>query len=349
MSEEMNEMQRGEVSEMTYLPLSELQTKISNIRTGDLPNIDELCQSISNVGLLQPISVRRGEDGAFDIVDGFRRFAALEQLHNEKGDEWDVVDFSQLPVVVSEGGNDSFVLLQQATSNLQRVDTAPEDLGSLCVKLMKEPYNMEVPQIASHLGKKSDFVLDLIKYVNTADKETKKLVRDGKMSFRQGVDSLELSEEQRESMKKLAKATKSKAEAKSKVKKAMDAAKGKDTPATGKKGAKEQEDRLMVCQGILKDKEIFSTLTEKEVEAVKGSISALEWALGKRNTLSVIPKKAEKAFLKKYEEAAKKEEAAAQAEKLKAKAEKAKAKAEEQAKKAAEAAEAAEAAANAAA
>ena len=343
------EMVRGEAGGMIYCTMEELQTKIGNIRSGALPNISELCQSIEEMGLLQPLSVRASEDGtSYDVVDGHRRFQSLEKLYEKHGSDWEVVDFSNIPVTVGTGGNEAFILLQQATSNLQRVDTAPEDLGEMCQKLMAPPYNMEVPQLASHLGKKSDFILDLIKYIESADDETKQLVRDGKMSFRQGVDSLELSDEQREAVKKLGKATKSKTEAKSKVKKALDAAKGKEVKSGSKQGGKALEDRLMVCQGVLGDKSIFSTLDPKEVEQLKGAIGAIEWALGQRNSFPAVPKKAEKAFMVKYEAAAEKATNAAEAEKLQAKAAKAKAKAEKAAEKAAEVAAAAEEAAAAA-
>jgi len=343
------EMQRGTLQELGYSPIEGLKSG-SNIRSGALPNIPELMSSIEATGLGQALTVREGKNpGEFEIVDGYRRFQALSKLHEKYGDDWDVVDFANIPIAIQTGGDESFTLIQQATANLQRVDTAPEDLASAVERLLGPEFNMEVPQVASYLGKKSQFILDLIKFSQAAGDDLKKLVREGKYTFSQAVDSLDLSEEQQADIKKLAKATKNKTESKKKVKKAIDAAGGKaEGLKSSKKGAKEQSDKLMVCRGILGDKEIFSTLDPKEVDLIKGTIATLEWALGQRNTLN-LPVKAEKAYLSRYEELAKKEAAAQEAEKLKAKAAKAKEKAEETSRKAAEAAAAAEAAISAAA
>lgn len=338
------EIKRGQLADQAWASLASLKTTISNIRSGALPDIPSLMQSIEEMGLQTPLSVRRGSDGTtYELIDGFRRFQALVKLHEKHGDDWSVVDFANIPVVVTEGGNEAYLLLQQATANLQRVDTAPEDLGKLIQKLLAPPFNLDIPEVASKLGRKSDFVINVIKYTDGADDETKKLVRDGKMTFASAVDSLQLAPEEQEKIKNLAKATKNKTEAKAKVAKAVAAATGtnaENASVASKKGQKEIEDRLMIVKGMLGDEETFKMLKKEEVTELKGAIAAFEWSLGQRNTLP-LPAKAEEYYMVKYKAKIDAEAAAKETAKFAEKAEKAKAAAEAQVRKAEELAKAA--------
>lgn len=343
------EIKRGQISEQEWASLETLKTNVANIRSGALPEIPSLMESIEQMGLQTPLSVKRGATaGTYDIIDGFRRFQALIKLHEKYGKDpnFTAVDFANIPVAVSEGGNEAYLLLQQATANLQRVDTAPEDLGKLVQKLLAPPFNLDIPEVASKLGRKSDFIINVIKYTDGADDETKKLVRDGKMTFTSAVDSLQLAPEEQQKIKALAKSTKNKTEAKQKVAKAVAAATGTNENASvaSKKGQKEIEDRLMVVKGMLGDEETFKMLKKDEVEQVKGSIAALEWSLGQRNTLP-LPAKAEEHFMVKYKAKLEADKAQAESAKFAEKAQKAQEQAQAQVKKAQELAKAAELAA----
>jgi len=344
------EIKRGTITDQEWANLNALKTNVANIRSGALPEIPSLMESIEQMGLQTPLSVKRGKtEGTYDLIDGFRRLQALIKLFEKYGKDETfrkVVDFDNIPVSVSDGGNEAYLLLQQATANLQRIDTAPEDLGRLVQKLLAPPFNLDIPEVASKLGRKSDFIINVIKYTDGADDDTKKLVREGKMTFATAVDSLQLAPEEQAKIKALAKSTKNKTEAKAKVAKAVAAATGANENATvaSKKGQKEIDDRLMIVKGMLGDEETFKMLKKEEIQDLKGSIAALEWTLGQRNTLP-LPAKAEEFYMVKYKAKLESEKAAAESAKFGDKATKAKEQAVAAVKKAEELAKAAELAA----
>ncbi len=343
----------GKLEELSYKTLNELKTGIKNIRTGPLPDIPELMASIEQRGMMYPLIVQP-TDGGYNITDGFRRLQALVKLHEKHGDGWfekgGAVDFNAIPVSVFEGGNELWTKLTQVTANLQRVDTEPEDLFAMVKELLNPPYNLDIPEIGNEIGKNSNFVINLLKYGEKVDTETKKLVKDGKMTFAQAVAAVDLPEEFREKIKEAAKTTSNKTEAKKKVKAALDAATGAEESSAekaAKKGNKEIEDRLTVCRGILTDEKYFKFCKKEDVANLKAYMNAFEWALGQRNSLP-IPKEAEDAFLADYAKKQEQQKAQTEADKLKKQADAAAVKLEEMKKKAEEKAAAAQAAAKAA-
>lgn len=69
--------------EVIYVPLSKLRVSEKNVRkAGDL-SIPQLAAQIRAEGLLQNLVVTRGAKGLFDIVDGKRRYLALQHLSGE--------------------------------------------------------------------------------------------------------------------------------------------------------------------------------------------------------------------------------------------------------------------------
>jgi hypothetical protein len=49
----------------------------ANVRSGTLPNIPSLAESIRREGVLTAITVDRRDDGDYELVAGFRRLAAV--------------------------------------------------------------------------------------------------------------------------------------------------------------------------------------------------------------------------------------------------------------------------------
>lgn len=66
--------------QIEYLPLSELHEDERNFYTVD--KVEEMATSIQNIGLLEPLRVRKSEDG-YTIVSGHRRAAGLRLLAAE--------------------------------------------------------------------------------------------------------------------------------------------------------------------------------------------------------------------------------------------------------------------------
>lgn len=78
-------------------------------------NMDELCASIEQYGVLSPIIVRPHSEGVYEVLSGHRRMKACELLGIE-----------EVPVVVKELDDDTAAILL-VDSNLQRENILPSE------------------------------------------------------------------------------------------------------------------------------------------------------------------------------------------------------------------------------
>ena len=87
--------------------------------------LDELADSIKQVGLLEPIIVRPKSDSTFEVVVGERRYRAAQQAGLDK-----------VPVIIREY-TDEQVLELNFIENAQRVDLSAVEKAKLCQELLK--------------------------------------------------------------------------------------------------------------------------------------------------------------------------------------------------------------------
>ena len=84
---------------MTTVPLSKLTASSANVRRVESEaGLTELCASIKAHGLLQNLTVRKGNKGKYEVVAGARRLAALRALANQPESGFDKA--SLIPVHV---------------------------------------------------------------------------------------------------------------------------------------------------------------------------------------------------------------------------------------------------------
>jgi len=118
----------------------------------DLNLVGELAQSISEVGLLQPI-VLRGDGGRYEIIAGHRRFLAHKKL--------------ELPNIkaIVRTMSDTDTIIARATENLGRVDLTPMEEATIYSDLVNV-HEMTFEQIGQKMGKTPGTIkrrLDLLK------------------------------------------------------------------------------------------------------------------------------------------------------------------------------------------
>jgi len=133
--------------------LSQIDEPHGSIRMEINPEeISELAQSISEIGLLQPIILReRGE--RLEVVAGHRRFLAHKELNK-----------NSIPAIVKDI-DDQAVALLRATENLQRVDLTPLEEAAIYCDLI-DVHNITIEKLAQRLGKPQNHVyrrLEIIK------------------------------------------------------------------------------------------------------------------------------------------------------------------------------------------
>ena len=104
--------------------------------------LDELAQSIKANGVIQPIVVRRVDDG-YRIIAGERRWRAAQRA-----------GLTRVPVVIKDvaAGSDAQLLEMALIENIQREDLNPIDQAAAYEKLSSE-FGMTQEEIAAAVGK----------------------------------------------------------------------------------------------------------------------------------------------------------------------------------------------------
>ena len=118
----------------------------------DPESIADLAANIAEVGLLQPIIIRRNKE-RFEIVAGHRRYLAFQLLKKNR-----------IPAIVRDL-DDVACALARASENLGRVDLSPIEEAAIYSELRDE-HKLTIDEIGGRMGKTLGVVkrrLDLMK------------------------------------------------------------------------------------------------------------------------------------------------------------------------------------------
>ena len=130
--------------------------------------VNELKESIKEVGLLNPIVVRPAKDGKYEIIDGLHRFIAAKKL-GWKDIEANIVNLSDVDA-----------LIYSITNNIQRKQMDPMEEAQAILKLINE-YGLTETEVAKRLGKSVTWVSQRIAIALKLPDEVKKLLETGKL------------------------------------------------------------------------------------------------------------------------------------------------------------------------
>ena len=118
------------------IPLSAIRAdKLTRDRApGRDAEIDELKQSIRDVGLSNPIRVEQVGD-VYELIQGFRRFTAYAELYAETGDE----TFARIPAGINAKGENLLRLYRQMVDeNLVRRGVSFGEMAQLAINYRKQ-------------------------------------------------------------------------------------------------------------------------------------------------------------------------------------------------------------------
>lgn len=152
----------------------------------DQTEIQELAQTISEHGLLQPIVVREFRPGEYEIIAGERRFRAVKLL------EWE-----KIPAIVekmSDAESASLALIE----NLQRAQLSPVEEARAYKQLM-EFNNLTQAALAKGMGKSQSFVANKLRLLKLI-KPVQNAILDGRITERHGRALLGLDEDQQRTL-----------------------------------------------------------------------------------------------------------------------------------------------------
>ena len=154
--------------------------------------LQELSESISAHGLIQPLTVRETEPGYYQIIAGERRWRACR-----------MAGLSEVPVVIMEA-DDCKVMELALIENLQRSDLncVEEALG---YQTLVEDFGLTQEECAAQVGKSRSAVANAMRLLNLPEKVLL-MLREGKLTagHARAVLSLKSERKQLEAAQKIA-------------------------------------------------------------------------------------------------------------------------------------------------
>lgn len=152
----------------------------------DQDALDELVESIKSLGLIQPITVRRINDGKYQIISGERRFRACK-----------AAGMDMIPAYIREA-DDQGMLEMAIVENIQRENLDPIEVAMSYQRLIDE-CSLTQEQMALRVGKKRSSVTNYLRLLNLPAKIQHDLklgyLSVGHAKILLGVESAQLQEQ----------------------------------------------------------------------------------------------------------------------------------------------------------
>ena len=141
-----------------FLEIERIKVEEQVRKTFAEESIQELADSIKEVGLISPLTVKKidGDNENFLLIAGERRLRALKLLGETKAQ------------VIVRDIKDDQVELVQLIENLHREDVPPLELAE-GYKLLQEKYNLSLREIAKKIGKSHEHVNQMLQLLELPD------------------------------------------------------------------------------------------------------------------------------------------------------------------------------------
>ena len=156
------------------LPLNKIHVNPNQPRTNfDSKEIDNLVISIKELGIIQPITVRKINDDKYEIISGERRYRASKKANLES-----------IPCYIKSVENDTDLLKMSLVENVQRVDLDPIEIALTYERLINE-YNLDIESISRLVGKDRSTISNYVRLLKL-DPIIQSGIRDGFLSMGHG-------------------------------------------------------------------------------------------------------------------------------------------------------------------
>ncbi len=143
--------------------------------------IDELADSIKLIGIIQPITVKKLENGRYQIISGERRFRASRLAGRDT-----------IPAYIKDA--DENAMLEMAiVENIQREDLDPIEVSLSFQRLMEE-CNLTQEALSQRVGKNRATVANFLRLLKLPP-EVQLIVKSGKISMGHAKALLSLNNE----------------------------------------------------------------------------------------------------------------------------------------------------------
>ena len=156
------------------LSLDKIHVNPNQPRTNfDSKEINNLVVSIKELGIIQPITVRKIDYDKYEIISGERRYRASK-----------IAKLDSIPCFIKAVDNDSDLLKMSLVENVQRVDLDPIEIALTYERLINE-YNLNIDAISRLVGKDRSTISNYLRLLKL-DPIIQSGIRDGFLSMGHG-------------------------------------------------------------------------------------------------------------------------------------------------------------------
>ena len=165
---------RKKNTDSLQLSLDKIHVNPNQPRTNfDSNQIDNLVVSIKELGIIQPITVRKIKDDKYEIISGERRYRASK-----------IAKLESIPCYIKAVEDESDLLKMSLVENVQRVDLDPIEIALTYERFVNE-YNLNIDAISRLVGKDRSTVSNYIRLLKL-DPIIQSGIRDGFLSMGHG-------------------------------------------------------------------------------------------------------------------------------------------------------------------
>ena len=156
------------------LSLDKIHVNPNQPRTNfDSDQIDNLVVSIKELGIIQPITVRKIKDDKYEIISGERRYRASK-----------IANLESIPCYIKAVEDETDLLKMSLVENVQRVDLDPIEIALTYERFINE-YNLNIDTISRLVGKDRSTISNYIRLLKL-DPIIQSGIRDGFLSMGHG-------------------------------------------------------------------------------------------------------------------------------------------------------------------
>lgn len=136
------------------IPLSSIEANPYQPRTDfDESALEDLAASIKEQGVIQPVTVRKGEDGNFQLISGERRCKASR-----------MAGLTEIPAYII-AATDNAMLEMAIVENIQRENLNPIEIA-LAYKQLIQEYELTQEMLSERLGKSRSSIANYLRLLN---------------------------------------------------------------------------------------------------------------------------------------------------------------------------------------
>ena len=182
------------MSEMAEIAIADIEPNpLQPRRTFDEEALHELAASISQLGVIQPITLRRRADGKYTIISGERRWRASQ-----------IAGLEHLPAYIREVDDENLHAMA-LVENIQRQDLNAIEIALSMQRLIDE-CGLTQDALAEKVGKRRSTVANYMRLLRLAD-PVQLAVKEGviSMGHAKAIASLEQPKQQVAAVKKIVK------------------------------------------------------------------------------------------------------------------------------------------------